>query len=78
MKTGKSSTSNPADEWLLPFNRSFVIQIETRSRVSAKLFRGRVEHMASGRVTHFHSIKELLGFLTDNLNEEMNDLSQKN
>ena len=67
MKATKPNISSTAKEWLLPFNRGFVIQIEAHADLSANGFCGRVEHMASGRATHFYGQDELLCFLEWNL-----------
>jgi len=77
MKTTKPSISAAANEWLLPFNRSFVIQIEAHADITAKRFSGRVEHMKSGRATHFHSQDELFGFFECNLKDRISDVRQE-
>jgi len=42
---------------------AFVIQFQTDTDLTAELFEGRVEHVASGELTHFYSRNELLAFL---------------
>ena len=49
----------------LPLSHAFVVQFRDDSRLK----NGRVEHIASGRATHFHSLEALTGFLTQTLNE---------
>ncbi|MGH7311743.1 MAG: hypothetical protein ACREJV_01125 [Candidatus Rokuibacteriota bacterium] len=46
-----------------PAQRAFVVQIGGQSDVAHGLFVGRVEHVASGEVTHFHAPEELLAFI---------------
>jgi hypothetical protein len=40
------------------------VQIHAEAEVEHGEFRGRVEHVASFRATHFHSLDELATFLT--------------
>ena len=42
---------------------AFVLQLRPETDVAAGRFEGRVEHVASGRVAHFHSVEELLAFI---------------
>lgn len=77
MNTTNASSSTTANEWLLPFNRGFVIQVEAHAEVTANSLRGRVEHMASGRAAHFHSLAELLGFLEWNLKDGISGIRQE-
>jgi hypothetical protein len=53
----------------LPSNQAFVVQFRTRSR-GAPSWEGRVEHLVSYQVTRFHSLDELLAFMTRVLTEE--------
>jgi hypothetical protein len=46
--------------------RAFVIQFEPIEGARRRL-RGRVEQVASGEVTHFRSLKQLVGFMVGNL-----------
>jgi len=48
----------------LPPSRAFVIQFRIDSDLAAGGCCGRIEHVTSGRVTHFTSLDELLGFAT--------------
>ena len=52
----------------LPSNQAFVVQFRTRPR-GAPSWGGRVEHLASYQVARFHSLDELLAFMTHVLTE---------
>jgi len=52
----------------LPSNHAFVVQFRTRPR-GAPSWEGRVEHLASYQVARFHSLDELLTFMTRVLTE---------
>ncbi|ETX05535.1 MAG: hypothetical protein ETSY2_22400 [Candidatus Entotheonella gemina] len=54
---------------LLPASRAFVLQIRADSRVENGHLAGRVEHVVSGRTTHFQSVDELLTFIAGALRE---------
>jgi len=45
----------------LPAHRAFVVHFNGQPRARRR-FAGRVEHLASGRFTHFGSLRELLAF----------------
>jgi hypothetical protein len=47
----------------LPTNRAFVVQFRAQPSGAPLGWEGRVEHVVSGQVTHFHSLEELLAFL---------------
>jgi hypothetical protein len=47
----------------LPTNHAFLIQFRVQSSVSPMAWEGRVEHVVSGQVTHFHALEELLTFM---------------
>jgi len=49
---------------------AFVVQFRTSRGGIPTSYSGRVEHMTSGRVTHFHSRTELWTFLTQVVVEE--------
>jgi hypothetical protein len=51
-------------EMLLPSDRAFVVQLYADATVEADRFMGRVEHVASGQATHFHTVAELLVSIT--------------
>lgn len=50
------------EESLLSPVRAFVVQFREEPEATLPCFRGRVEHMTSGRATRFHSPKDLLAF----------------
>ncbi|WP_143301698.1 hypothetical protein [Candidatus Entotheonella palauensis] len=54
---------------LLPTSRAFVLQLRADSRVENGHVAGRVEHVVSGRATHFQSVDELLTFIAGALRE---------
>ena len=47
----------------LPTNRAFVVQLRTQPPKAPWSWDGRVEHVVSGQMTHFHSLEELLAFI---------------
>lgn len=47
----------------LPVNRAFAVQVHAEADVEHGVFRGRVEHVVSGRTKHFASLKELAAFM---------------
>lgn len=47
----------------LPTNRAFVVQFRHPPLEEPLDWEGRAEHVASGQVTHFHSLEELVAFL---------------
>ena len=47
----------------LPTNRAFVVQFRAQPPGAPLAWDGRVEHVVSGQVTHFHSLEELLAFI---------------
>jgi hypothetical protein len=46
------------------YRAAFVIQIRPESRLEEGQIVGRVEHVASTRATRFHSLDELLAFIS--------------
>jgi hypothetical protein len=42
---------------------AFVVQFAADTQVEADQVRGRIEHIVSGRATHFQSLEELLAFV---------------
>jgi hypothetical protein len=48
----------------LPTNRVFVVQFRTPPTGAPAYYDGRVEHLVSGQVARFHSLEELLVFMT--------------
>ena len=51
------------DRPLLSISRAFVVQFRDETDVEAECFVGRVEHVVSGKATHFSSLKEMLAFI---------------
>jgi hypothetical protein len=47
----------------LPTNRAFVVQFRAQPPWAPLSWDGRVEHVVSGQMTHFHSLEELLAFI---------------
>ena len=47
----------------LPTNRAFVVQFRAQPPGAPWSWDGRVEHVVSGQMTHFHSLEELLAFI---------------
>jgi hypothetical protein len=47
----------------LPTDHAFLVQLRAQSPGSAMAWEGRVEHVVSGQVTHFHALEELLTFM---------------
>jgi hypothetical protein len=47
----------------LPANHAFLIQFHVQSPESPMDWQGRVEHVISGQVAHFHALEELLTFI---------------
>ena len=47
----------------LPTNHAFLVQFRAQSPETPMAWAGRVEHVVSGQVTHFHALEELLTFM---------------
>jgi hypothetical protein len=47
----------------LPTDRAFVVQLRDQPTGAPWSWDGRVEHVVSGQMTHFHSLDELLAFI---------------
>jgi len=54
--------------WLPP-ERAFVVQFSADTMLDTMHMTGRVEHVVSGQVGHFHSLATLLSFITGMLVE---------
>ena len=48
---------------LLPHHGAFVIQFQTDTEIEVGDLSGRIEHVVSGRATHFESLERLLAFI---------------
>ena len=65
-------TGSPADDSSVaafrptPRERAFVVQFDPVGGVRSRL-RGRIEVVASGEAVHFHSLKQLIGFMVGTL-----------
>jgi hypothetical protein len=53
----------------LPTNRAFVVQLRAQPPGAPLAWDGRVEHVVSGQMTHFHVLEELLAFMRRVLTE---------
>jgi hypothetical protein len=51
------------------YTNSFVIQFRADGEIRARVMAGRIEHIASSRTAHFHSLDELLTFINGVLRE---------
>jgi hypothetical protein len=47
----------------LPANHAFVVQLSREAVGTYDSFRGRAEHVVSGRAVHFETLDELLAFI---------------
>jgi hypothetical protein len=54
---------NRIPAWLPP-ERAFVVQFYADTMLDTARMAGRVEHVVSGQVGHFHSLATLLSFIT--------------
>jgi hypothetical protein len=57
----------------LPANQAFVIQFQASSGEPRIVHRGRVEHLATGRATHFQAENELWTFVDSVLKTACSD-----
>ena len=48
----------------LPTNRAFVVQLRAQLPGGPLAWDGRVEHVVSGQMTHFHSLEDLVAFIS--------------
>ena len=53
----------PQSQPSLPTDRAFLVQFRTQPTGESP-YEGRVEHVVSGQVARFHSLEELLTFMT--------------
>jgi hypothetical protein len=54
------------------YRAAFVIQFRPESDIEAGLFEGKIEHMTSHKAVRFHSLDEMLEFITGVLSEVRN------
>jgi hypothetical protein len=59
-----------ANQPSLPTNRAFVVQLHVDVEVEHGQFYGRVEHVVSGKATHFDSVEGLMAFIKRVLEEQ--------
>jgi hypothetical protein len=64
LPTAQSAAPESPEESPLSPQRAFVVQFRTETATAQGGFRGRVEHIVSGRAACFHSPEELLAFFT--------------
>ena len=62
-KQKRPATGAEEDAPLSP-QRAFVVQFRVGTGAEQERFAGRVEHMVSGHATRFHSVEELVAFIT--------------
>ncbi len=65
-RAGKTLTQ---DLSAFPIRSAFVIQFAAEAGVMGGQWNGRVEHVRSGQSTHFHSLDDLLTFITQILTD---------
>jgi hypothetical protein len=53
----------PENKTSLSVHRAFVVHFRAEFDVARGQVAGRVEHVVSGQITHFHSLKDLLTFV---------------
>jgi hypothetical protein len=54
----------PETQSALPTNHAFVVQFRAQLAGAPASYEGRVEHLVSGQVARFHSLEELLTFMS--------------
>jgi hypothetical protein len=57
----------------LPTDRAFVVQVHADAAVGQGQVWGRVEHIVSGRTTHFQSVEDLVTFMVQVLTRAPED-----
>ena len=65
----KPETTLTQEESPLSPQRAFVVQLRAGAGREPGPFVGRVEHIVSGQATRFHSLEELVAFITRVLSE---------
>ena len=55
---------------------AFVVRFQAETDVTARVFKGRIEHVASGDSAHFNSLDELQKFLDRTLRKVQVDLQE--
>ena len=64
------------DTSLLSPQLAFVVQFRSGTGRRPESFRGRVEHLPSGRAAHFYSLEELASFFVQVLDEHHPEVEQ--
>lgn len=54
----------------LPSSRTFLLRFSEATRPEAGVYRGRVEHIATGRTARFSSLREVTAFAEEIMVEE--------
>ena len=54
----------PGSQPSLTTNRAFVVQFRVSPAGARACWEGRVEHLVTGQVTRFHSLEELVAFIS--------------
>jgi hypothetical protein len=70
LPSDKNSTRGPIFPPPLSPHLGFVVQFRVRTGQPESYFAGRVEHMPSGHMAHFHSLEELMQCFVRLLNED--------
>jgi hypothetical protein len=60
----RKEATMPQSEPRLPTDRAFVVRFQAQSPGASLAWEGRVEHLASYQVARFHSVEELLAFMS--------------
>ena len=58
------------------YSNSFVIQFQAETEVEPNTLTGRIEHVASNRMTHFNTLEELLTFVNQVLRKAQEEQQQ--
>ena len=69
--------NSAAGACVLPRDRAFVVQLSAQAAATPEGFRGRVEHVASGQATHFHTVAACLAFMARVLRERQAQQSEE-
>ncbi len=67
----------PADKSPLSPHRAFVVQLREQADAGHGVWTGRIEHVTSGRATHFQSLEELATFMAGVLTSLSKDVSDE-
>jgi hypothetical protein len=60
----------PKNHPALPTNRAFVVQLHADAQPEQGNWKGRAEHLNSGKAVHFNSAEELLAFMARTLSAQ--------